>query len=171
MVERLDQVAVGDLVDDPPVLGLGDAVRTEFLEALCGRTGDLGEGWMGLGVPLHEVGVGHVIADAEHLQVVDAPVEVALGRRARTVRKTTLCIGSGFGELVLIQEVEGRRRRCLEVEALHGTDTPVGPVRQEHQRHRVPYRSSSESYSHIARPHPLVSPSSAIVVTIAWYSG
>ena len=113
-LEGGDELAVGDLVDLP-----GPRAREVGEVGFCvGLRGGLG-------------GVGQVVADAEHLQVVDAQLDVerAVGQVALRTRRRR-------GELRLVDEVVRRGRRRLEEEALHRADAAVGPVRQQHRRHR-----------------------------------
>ena len=81
-----------------------------------------------LGRPHHEV------ADAEHLQVLHAAVEV-VGRACRTRGRAPGSTGARASSLDG-EEVERRRRRRLEVEAFHRADAAVGEVRQQLERER-----------------------------------
>ena len=111
--QRLDQRAVGHLEHDP---------RRRLGQ--LGQVGVLAGGGDGLGRS------GHVVAHAQHLQVVDAPVDVE-----RAVRQVALRRARPGRQLDLGQEVERGGRRRLEVQALHRADAAVGPVRQQHQGH------------------------------------
>ena len=73
---------------------------------------------------------GHVVLDAEHLEVLDAQGDV--GRAG--VGQTDHGVGGLQRQLGLVDEMERCRGRGLVVEALHGTDAAVGPVRQDGQR-------------------------------------
>ncbi len=109
-----DEVAVGDLEDVP-------------------RAGHrhLGQGGHLLGLVDGAGGVGQVVLHAQELEVRDAAgdVETRVGQAAHRVARRRRELGG-------VDEVVGRRRRRLEVEALHRADAAVGPVRQEHQGHR-----------------------------------
>jgi len=76
------------------------------------------------------LGGREVVLHAHQLEVLDPAghVEGAVGQ-------VPLGPGRHGGELGLVQEVERRGGRRLEVEALHGADAAVGPVRQEHEGH------------------------------------
>ena len=74
---------------------------------------------------------GHVVLHAHQLQMLDARVEVEVA-----VGQITLRTRRRRRQLRLHEEMERRGRRGLEVEALHRTDASVGPVRQQHERHR-----------------------------------
>ena len=74
---------------------------------------------------------GHVVAHTHGPQVLRplGDIECAVGKVALGPRRSGRQLG-------LHQEMVGRRGRGLEVEALHGADAPIGPVRQQHRRHR-----------------------------------
>ena len=114
VLERLDERAVGHLEDHPRPRG--------------GQLGEVGVGPGGRG---GLGGGGEVVAHAHQLQVADARVDVE-----GAVGQVALGGARRGAQLDLGEEVERRRGRRLEEQALHRADAAVGPVRQEHQRHR-----------------------------------
>ena len=112
--ERLDDVGVGDLEDLPR-----SARRQQRQLGLR------------LGRALRLVGAHHHVAHAERLQV-----RHALGGVVVVVAQLAHRVGALLGHRGRRQEVVRRRARRLEEQPLHRRDAAVGPVRQQHQRHR-----------------------------------
>ena len=100
------------------VAGVADLEGPERVDELEGRVGSR---------LLLELGIeGHVVLDAEHLQVLDAEGHVG----PAGIGDPDHGVGRLEGQLRLVDEMERRRGRGLVVEALHRADAPVGPVRQ-----------------------------------------
>ena len=98
----------------------------------CGMSFTSVRSGLRVGQLLHLRRPRHVVADAEHLQVPHAEVEVGVGRavdEAAHRDSTDAREHSRDGEEVVV----GRGRR-LEVDALHRVDLPVREVRQELER-------------------------------------
>ncbi|CAB5018297.1 unannotated protein [freshwater metagenome] len=74
---------------------------------------------------------GEVVLHAHQLELLDAEVDVEarIGKIALSRRRL-------LRERALVEEVVRRRGRGLEVQPFHGTDAPVGVVRQQHGCHR-----------------------------------
>ena len=126
--EGLHRRRVRDLEDRPSARRL--AVEVGHGRHL-GERGVLRRGRLGL------VGERRVVPDAHQLQVPHAEVEVG----DRSVRQRAHGVRRRLREGRDHHEVVRRRRGRLEVEAFHGLDAAVRPVREEHQRERGAVRA------------------------------
>ena len=112
--QRYHDVGVGDLVDAPG-RGLGDERELGPLRGLV----------LGL------LGSQHHVPHAEVLELGHPHRRVVVDVAQATDGVRRLIGHRGHSE-----EVVRRRAGGLEEQALHGTDAPVGPERQQHERHR-----------------------------------